>query len=118
MTALSAAAAAPLQGRWAGEQLQLVLNASGGRLELDCASGTINAPVNASSDGKFSATGTFEQHKPGPQAAGAAAKPAAARFSGAIEEGLMTLSIWPEGATVPEVFKLRAGAAVKLHRCL
>lgn len=41
-----------LQGAWAGDRLQLVIDAQGGRVESDCASGRFAGPVTASADGK------------------------------------------------------------------
>lgn len=113
----SAVPAGPVLGDWAGDHLRLVLSASGGRLDLDCASGTISDPVQAGSNGKFAATGTFEQHQAGPQRADAATKPASARYSGEIQNGVMTLTIWPDGASTPNIFTLRLGATVKLRSC-
>ena len=107
-----------LEGRWGGDRLQLTLDANGGRLELDCASGTIAGPVKSLANGKFSAVGTFDQHSPGPQRADEAAAVGKARYSGEIHDGAMTLSILAAGAGAPQVFHLRKGAAVKLVRCL
>ncbi len=108
-----------LEGTWGGERLRLVVDAkSAGRVELDCAGGVITGPLMLSEKGTFSAAGTFEQYRGGPQRADEAASVKNARYEGTVENGTMTLSIWPEGAATPQIFKLRKGAAVKLVRCL
>ncbi len=112
-----------LQGVWGSlpgsERMQLTVDAKGGaRFEMDCASGTLTGPITPAADGKFLATGTFEQHQAGPTRADKAAAAVATQFSGQLVQGEMTLSVTPQGASAPQVFKLREGARVKLLRCL
>jgi hypothetical protein len=114
---------AALQGVWGSlpgsERMQLTVDAKGGaRFEMDCASGALSGPITPSSDGKFLATGTFEQHQAGPSRADKAAVAVVTQFSGQLTQGEMTLSVTPQGASAPQVFKLREGARVKLLRCL
>ncbi len=106
-----------LQGQWAGDRLQLSIDDHGGRVQMDCASGTIIGPLRLAADGHYTANGTFEQHQSGPQR-GDAAAPSSARYSGELRDGVLKLSILPAGATSPEIFNLREGAQVKLVRCL
>ena len=108
----------PLEGQWGGDRLQLVIESNSGRVETDCASGTIDGPIKLSADGRFVASGTFEQYRAGPQRADEAAAPANARYSGEVKQEAMKLSILPVGASAAQVFNLRKGAAVKLVRCL
>ena len=110
--------AAPIEGRWAGDRLQLVINAEGGRLEADCASGSFPGPVKIDVNGVFLVAGRYEQYQPGRQLADIGAPKAAARYSGEIKADVMTLSILPEGADRPQQFVLRRGAGIKLIRCL
>lgn len=108
-----------IEGTWGGDRLRLVIDAKGaGRVELDCASGAIFGPVVLSETGGFTAVGTFEQYRSGPQRADEAAAVTKARYEGTVEGGTMTLSVWPERAAKPQVFKLHKGVAVKLVRCL
>ncbi len=111
-----AAVAAPLQGEWAGDRLRLAFDASGGMVETDCASGMLRGPVTVAGDGSFAATGTFWQHGGGPQRADEAAT--SAQYAGRVQDGIMTLSILPAGAPVPQVFRLQQGGRIKLIRCL
>jgi hypothetical protein len=119
MTTVSNADTAPtaLQGQWAGDRLQLVIDAQGGRVESDCASGRFSGPLTASADGKFSAQGSFESHQPGPQRADAPA-PALAHYRGELQGQVLKLTILPAGASEAQVFTLQAGARIKLLRCL
>lgn len=96
----SAAAPHPVEGQWGGEQVQLVLDASGGRIETDCASGT------------------FEQHQPGPQRADETVVQAGALFSGEVKDGVMSLSVTPDGGRAMQQFRLRKGHSGKLIRCM
>ena len=109
--------AASLEGEWGGDRLQLVIDATGGRVEADCAGGTISGPIVPDRDGKFVAAGTFEQYQAGPQRADQQAKPATARYSGDVKDGQMKLTISPAGAAAEQVFNLRKGVRVKLVRC-
>lgn len=105
-----------LDGHWGGDRLQLVIEQGAGRVEMDCASGTIAGPIRLDAKGRFAAAGTFVQHQAGPQRADE--PPAAeARYSGEVRDGMMKLSILAQGAKAPAVYNLRQGARVKLVRC-
>jgi hypothetical protein len=119
MTTVSNADTAPtaLQGQWAGDRLQLVIDAQGGRVESDCSSGRFAGPVTASANGKFSLQGSFENHQPGPQRADATTQ-SSARYSGELQGGVLKLSITPAGASEAQVYTLQSGARIKLLRCL
>jgi hypothetical protein len=108
----------PLSGQWGGDRLILTLDAAGGRIEMDCANGTLSGPVILGTDGKFQAVGTFTPHGAGPARADEKNNPASARFSGEVTEGDMKLSIFEASGPAPKVFNLRQGARVKLIRCL
>jgi hypothetical protein len=119
MAIASNAGASPiaLQGQWAGDRLQLVIDADGGRVESDCASGRFAGPVTASAEGKFNLPGSFENHQPGPQRADAATQ-TSARYSGELQGGMLKLTITPAGASEAQVYTLQSGARIKLLRCL
>lgn len=116
--ATAGAPGVPLEGQWGGDRIRLVIDSTSGRVETDCASGTISGPIKLGADGKFVASGTFEQFRGGPQRADEAAAPASARYSGEVKQDAMQLSIIPEGESGAQVYNLRKGAAVKLVRCL
>jgi hypothetical protein len=112
----------PLQGVWGSlpgsERMLLTVDAAGARFEMDCASGSLSGPITPGADGKFVAAGMMEQHQAGPQRADKAANALATQFSGQLAQGELTLTLTPPGASMPQVFKLREGARVKLLRCL
>ena len=107
-----------IEGQWGGDQVQFVIDTHGGRLQTGCASGTLAGPIRLTDLGGFSAPGTFETHQPGPQRADESAAPAAARFVAEVKDGVMRLSVTPDGATTPLLFQLRKGLTGKLIRCL
>jgi len=111
------AVAASLQGEWAGERMQVVIDGRGGRIEGDCASGRIDGPVLIGADGRFTAQGSFEAYRPGPQRADEGAGAASAHFSGEVRDGILRLAITPAGAASAQVHALQAGAQIKLIRC-
>lgn len=113
----SSAAPQALQGQWAGDRMQAVIDARGARFEGDCASGRIDGPVFVGADGRFTAQGSFESHRPGPQRADEGAGTASALFAGEVRDGTLKLAITPAGAAVAEVHTLLAGARTKLIRC-
>jgi hypothetical protein len=117
MAVPAAPASASALGTWGGDRLQLTVDAQGARLSTDCASGSITTPLVLDAHGAFTASGTFEQHQPGPQRADDDGPPPA-RFSGDIHGDLMTLTIKTGDTAAPQVFKLRKGVHVKLVRCL
>jgi hypothetical protein len=105
-------------GAWAGDRARLALDERGGRLQMDCASGSFPGPLHLADDGAFRVLGTFEHHGAGPQRADADAAAPPAQFVGQVKDGIMTLSILAEGQDGPQVLHLRRGATVKLLRCL
>lgn len=113
-----AAEARAIEGQWGGDRMNLVIDAAGAQLELDCASGRMVGAIRWEANGRFSALGTFDQQQAGPQRADADHAATPARYSGEVNAETMTLSILTEGAKTPQVFKLRKGARVKLVRCL
>ena len=110
------AANAVLLGQWGGDRALLTFTAEGTQLDLECATGTIQGPVQLASDGRFDTVGTFEQLRGGPQREDAKPDPAKARYVGRLEAGTLTLQVWPAGEA-PLVFRLRKGVQVKMVRC-
>lgn len=118
---VSAAAAEPaMDGSWGGDRLQLTIDAKGGRLESDCASGSFTGPLVLAKDGRFVAAGNFTQHQAGPDRADVDAPMTRANYAGEVKpDGVtMTLSIQAAGMDAAQVFTLRKGVKVKLIRCL
>ncbi|MEO7635076.1 MAG: hypothetical protein ABIS38_05460 [Sphingomicrobium sp.] len=110
---------APLAGQWGGEHVGLDLGAAGGRLEYDCAAGTIDAIARSDSSGRFTATGTHTPGTGGPVQIGVVPASFPAHYAGRVNGGIMTLTI-----DVPAIgarigpYTLRRGAQPGLLRCL
>ena len=109
---------AVVEGQWGGDQMRLVIGPQGGRLATGCADGSFGGPLTLGADGIFRVDGVFDQHAPGPQSGDEPARHATAHFTVALRDGLMTLSVLPDGASQAQVFTLRKGQAVKIIRCL
>jgi hypothetical protein len=109
-----------LDGYWGGDRLQLLIEGSQARVEMDCASGTIAGPIRPDARGRFSASGTFAEHQTtgGPQRADEPPPASKATYSGEIDGETMLLSIRPADAASPQQYRLRKGVRVRLIRCL
>ena len=77
---------------WGGQHVEITMNATGAKIEFDCASGTIAAPLKVDAQGKFQSDGTYTRERPGPvMKDGNPAVPA--RYSGVIAGDTMHLEI-------------------------
>ena len=47
-------------GAWGGDHAALTVTDNGGRVEFDCAHGTLDHPLQVDERGRFSVAGTFE----------------------------------------------------------
>lgn len=107
----------PVTGEWGGMHVGLTLGASGGRIEYDCAGGTIG-PVVPEGDGRFVADGTHTPEHGGPVREGEVLPTYKARFKGRIQGERMILAGRTETGVALGPFELRRGAAPTLLRCL
>ncbi len=107
--------AASLQGVWAGDQTIVTFTAKGARIEQGCADGTISVPVRLDRHRRFSATGTYDAQKPGPQLETDEGPPPAI-FSGKIVGQTLRLTIRPLGGA-EHTYTLQQDAKMKLLRC-
>lgn len=121
LTALGAESgthAAPA-GIWGGTHAALTLTESGGRIELDCAHGTVDETLAVDANGHFDAGGTFSREHGGPIRREEREERRPARYSGTIRGETMTLTI-----TVPGLgpgfgpFTLELGKGGIIHKCL
>ena len=117
-TGCASASPAPLTGDWGGPQVRLSLTAAGGKMDFDCASATIEAPIRLDPAGKFSAPGRHEAFAGGPTLADAPPPMTAARFEGRVEGDTMHLTIHRKGETATQEYTLQRGRRVKIIRCV
>jgi hypothetical protein len=112
-----APAGAALTGSWGGEHIGLELSAAGGRLEYDCAAGTIDEPVRPDARGRFNARGAHTPNTGGPERVDVPRPQVEATYSGQVNGDRLTLSVsTPEAELGP--FSLQRGAQPMLMRCL
>lgn len=109
--------ASPLTGEWGGPQVRLLLTETGGRLDLSCASASLDTPVRLDAAGKFGAKGRYESFSGGPTLADVPPATTAAQFDGHVEGDAMQISIHRQGEKTAEHYTLARGRRVKLIRC-
>ena len=110
-------AGVPVTGQWGGPHIGLTLDATGGRIEYDCAAGTIGAVVPGSG-GAFTASGTHITGFGGPEREGQVRPTQRAQFSGTIRGDRMALRGQVANGVVLGPFELRRDAEPMLLRCL
>ena len=108
----------PLTGDWGGPRVRLSLTETGGKMDFDCASATIDAPIRLDAAGKFSAPGRHEAFAAGPTPADTAPPTTAARFEGHVEGDTMHLTVHLKGETATQEYTLQRGRRVKIIRCM
>ena len=111
------AAGVPLTGDWGGVHVGLTLDANGGRLEYDCAAGTM-APLVPGAGGRFEVEGTHTPGHGGPVREGEVMPTYSVRFSGTVRGDRMTLQGRMENGVLLGPFELRRGAEPMILRCL
>ena len=111
------AADGPVTGSWGGTHVGLTLDETGGRLEYDCAAGTIG-PLRAGPGGEFTAVGTHTPGTGGPEIEGQPRPAYRARYSGTVRGDRMRLQGAIENGVLLGPFELRRGAEPVIFRCL
>jgi hypothetical protein len=107
------------QGTWGGEHIELVLDATRGALEFDCAHGTTRAPIPVAADGTFNVTGIFVREHGGPIRDGEPADQHPAVFSGTTDGKRMTLTVvLSDDSQQIGNFQLALGGRPTVVKCL
>lgn len=107
-----------VSGSWGGPHVGLVVEGGLGKLEYDCASGTIDSPILPGSDGGFTAKGTHRPGQGGPVRVGQIFRAYPATYSGTVVKDDMTLNVKLEDGMTLGPFTLRRGAEPQIMRCL
>ena len=107
----------PVTGEWGGNHIGLTLEDSGGRIEYDCAAGTIG-PIVPDAAGRFAVRGTHTPGSGGPDIAGHVPPTFAARFTGSVRGDRMTFEGHVQNGVRLGPFELRRGAEPGIFRCL
>jgi len=116
--ALAWVAATQTPTTWGGDHIEIELQDKGGRVEFDCARGTIDEPMRPDSKGAFRVKGTFTPERSGPIRDGDAPPALKAIYSGTIKEDAMSLRVVvesqdPAGTT----YELLRGRSANLRKC-
>jgi len=82
-----------LTGIWGGEHAGLEVTEGGGRVEYDCAHGTIDQKIVADARGVFELRGTHVRERGGPVRKGESEDSHPAVYKGQIEGDTMTLTV-------------------------
>jgi len=104
---------------WGGDHIGLVVIETGGTLEYDCASGTIDQKVVAATDGSFTAIGTHTVGHGGPIMEGEVPDRHPARYDGWTDGQAMTLKVTlTDSGEVLGTFRLTRGQSPHVFKCL
>jgi hypothetical protein len=107
-------------GVWGGNGANLIVKdpVAGGSIELDCAHGTIDVPLDLTSDGSFKWKGTLvsEGGPRLPPPGGGVTRTAI--FTGAVSGGVMKLQIILDNGGAQNTLVLTLGTQGMLHKCL
>ncbi len=108
-----------LTGSWGGPHVSLEITGETGKIEYDCAHGTLGLPVTLDREGRFEATGTHAAERGGPVREGEEDRGQPARYRGKVMGKTLTLTLILAGSG-EEVgtFTLTRGAAGRLVKCL
>jgi hypothetical protein len=105
-------------GTWGGEHIGLEVTDEGGRVEYDCAHGTIDQKIVADARGGFEARGTHVRERGGPVRKGEPEDRHPAVYQGQIKGDTMTLTV-KESDTGESVgtFTLTLGRQPQIMKC-
>lgn len=104
-------------GQWGGEHVRLSVSDTGGSVEFDCAHGTLDAPLNVDTEGRFSVPGTLVREG-GPVVPGREGEKQSVRYSGRLDGSSMNLDLSRDNGDRMGSFLLKLGDRGKLVKCL
>ena len=115
----SPAAPRVADGRWGGVGLSLDVTSTGARIELDCAHGTIDAPLSLDADGAFDVPGRLVRERPGPVRMDEADDTGeAVRYRGRVDGETLTLVVVrPNPPRPPNPLTAGLGKSPRLRKC-
>ncbi len=113
-----ASAQAPLLGVWGGDRVNIVFGADGARLAYECAAGSIDGPVRLDSHGRFTAPGTHQAYRAGPDRADQTPATQVATYQGHLVGTMLELQVRIDGDAAVQSHRLEKNHKVKLARCL
>jgi hypothetical protein len=90
---------------------------AGGRIEFDCAHGTLDSPLHVDTGGRFSVPGTLVREG-GPAREGQEEERQSVRYAGRVAGRRLELSLFGETGDPLGSFRLQLGARATLFKCL
>jgi hypothetical protein len=103
-------------GDWGGEHVRLTVEPSGGRIEFDCAHGTLDQPLGLDADGRFDVPGKLVGEG-GPVRKDETEGARPARYRGSTDGQRLTLEVTLEGGASAGTFSLTRGGRARLVKC-
>jgi hypothetical protein len=117
IAATSIGARAPLAGEWGGRHVKASLSATGGMVELECASVELSRAIAPDRSGRFTVQGLLERAIGPKRVDRPLASPVS--VSGQVNGDQLVLVIRMNGGTTPRRYQLRRNQPpVELYRCL
>lgn len=104
-------------GSWGDDHVVLTVTDNGGRVEFDCAHGTLDHPLRLDDRGRFSVAGTFVPDG-GPVRTGEDSRSRPARYQGRLDRQKLQFTVTVEGQTGQGPFTVTLGKSPKLTKCL
>ncbi|MCH8616558.1 hypothetical protein LZ016_10660 [Sphingomonas sp. SM33] len=107
----------PAYGHFGGPQVGVVLEGGSGKVDFDCASGTVDEPIFDAKEGVFSVKGTYRTGHSGQIKVGQIFRSQPATYSGTLVKDDMMLTVTLEDGEVLGPYKLQRGVPPQLTRC-
>jgi hypothetical protein len=105
-------------GTWGGEHIGLEVTDGGGRVEYDCAHGTLDQRIVPDTGGGFEVRGTHVRERGGPVRKGVPEDSHPAVYRGQIEGDTMTLTVTESDTGEPVgTFTLTLGRQPHIVKC-
>jgi hypothetical protein len=103
-------------GTWGGDHIRFDVTAAATSVDLDCAHGMIEGPIELDKDGRFEVAGKYVAEHPGPTRDDEeTGRPA--RYVGKVTGGTMTLTITAEGAAPMGPYSLAHDSMGNVRKC-
>jgi hypothetical protein len=105
-------------GAWGDDHVALTVDDNGGKVEFDCAHGTLDHPLQLDDRGRFSVPGTLVREHGGPVPPGKAEEKNPARYQGRLDGQKLEFTVTVEGQAAQGPFTVTLAKPPKLEKCL
>jgi len=103
-------------GEWGGEHVRLTVDDAGGKVEFDCAHGSLDAPLKLDAGGRFDVPGRLA-FEGGPARKDEAEGARPARYRGETDGQRLSLEVTLEGGESAGSFSLTRNGPARLVKC-